>query len=121
MKKIFKSTVILIVFSVFIGCDFSETVANNQSILLTIVAKNSDATPAIGAHIMVNYTSESSNVIVVDFGYTDNNGKAIATIPSNQNVIMKAYDNSDLLIFQQNIPAFHDAESTFYTIIPSVN
>lgn len=120
MKKIFKSTVMLIVFSVFIGCDSSETVVDNQSTLLKIIAKNSDATPAIGAHIFVNYTS-SGNLIVVDFGYTDNNGIVIETIPSNINLILEAYDNSGLLLLQQNIPAFQDTKSTFYTIIPSID
>ena len=58
---------------------------------MEIKAKNTDDSPAINLKITLSYQSENGGQNLIDFGYTDSNGMAIAAVPTNQIFILRAY------------------------------
>jgi hypothetical protein len=119
MKNVKLIISIFLVTIAFVSCDSNQNTSNNdETTILTIIARNADNTPINGAHIVVKYIFDG-NENIIDFGYTSADGIVSYSIPSHQEAILNVYNSNNELNLQQTIPAFHDAESTLVVIVPS--
>lgn len=120
MKKIF-STVVLVFCLLFISCENDENSNNTEFSTFEIRAKNTDDSPAINVKIILSYQSENGGQNLIDFGCTDSNGMVTATVPTNQIFILRAYDDSNVLILEQIVPYQSVLGHSLNIIVPTID